>query len=127
MTAKLGNTSLGNPYTLTKSGGTDLRSAVLDVSETVFDGNDLVITVNVTTNSVYVNSLILTYDTNGSATQPCAAPTFSPDGGSSTSGSLDVTISSATEGATIYYTTDNTDPVVNRSTSSIANGRKLHT
>ena len=126
VTAKLGNTSLGNPYTLTKSGGTDLRSAVLDVSETVFDGNDLVITVNVTTNSVYVNSLILTYDTNGSATQPCAAPTFSPDGGSSTSGSLDVTISSATEGATIYYTTDNTDPVVNRSTSSIANGGTVH-
>lgn len=58
--------------------------------------------------------------------EDCAAPTFSPDGGSSTSGSLDVTISSATEGATIYYTTDNTDPVVNRSTSSIANGGTVH-
>ena len=56
----------------------------------------------------------------------CAAPTFSPDGGSSTTGSLDVTITSATEGATIYYTTDNTDPVVNRSTSSIANGGTVH-
>lgn len=56
----------------------------------------------------------------------CAAPTFSPDGGSSTTGSLDVTITSATEGATIYYTTDNTDPVVNRTTSSIANGGTVH-
>lgn len=56
----------------------------------------------------------------------CAAPTFSPDGGSSTTGSLDVTITSATEGATIYYTTDNTDPVANRATSSIANGGTVH-
>ena len=59
-------------------------------------------------------------DDNGSTTETCAAPQFSPNGGSSTTGSLDVTITSATEGATIYYTTDNTDPVVNR--SSIANG-----
>ena len=49
------------------------------------------------------------------------APTFSPDGGTFT-GSVDVTITSLTEGATIYYTTDDTDPVVNRSTSSIENG-----
>lgn len=49
------------------------------------------------------------------------APTFSPDGGAFT-GSVDVTITSPTEGVTIYYTTDGTDPVVNRSTSSIENG-----
>ena len=47
------------------------------------------------------------------------APSFEPDGGVFT-GSASVTITSATEGATIYYTTDGTDPVVNR--SSIANG-----
>ena len=49
----------------------------------------------------------------------CAAPEFNPDGGVFT-GSAGVTITSATEGATIYYTTDGTDPVVSR--SSIANG-----
>ena len=50
------------------------------------------------------------------------APTFSPDGGMFT-GSAVVTITSATEGATIYYTTDDTDPVVNsRATNTIANG-----
>ena len=48
-----------------------------------------------------------------------SAPTFEPDGGTFT-GSVNVTISSATEGATIYYTTDGSDPVVSR--SSIANG-----
>jgi len=47
------------------------------------------------------------------------APSFEPDGGVFT-GSASVTITSDTEGATIYYTTDGTDPVVNR--SSIANG-----
>ena len=68
----------------------------------------------------------VTIDDAGSTVETCAAPTFSPDGGSSTTGSLDVTITSATEGATIYYTTDNTDPVVNRATSSIANGGTVH-
>ncbi len=49
----------------------------------------------------------------------CADPVFSPNGGVFT-GSAEVTITSETEGATIYYTTDGTDPVVSR--SSIANG-----
>ena len=38
-----------------------------------------------------------------------AAPTFSPNGGTF-SGSQEVTITCATEGATIYYTTDGTEP-----------------
>ena len=44
---------------------------------------------------------------------------FNPNGGVFT-GSAQVTITSETDGATIYYTTDGTDPVVSR--SSIANG-----
>ena len=107
VTAKLGNTSLGNPYTLTKSGGTSLRSAALNVTETAFNGNDLVITVNVTTNSVYVNSLLITYDDNGgSTTETCAAPTFSPAAGTYNE-AQNVTISSATSGATIVYSVNN--------------------
>ncbi len=51
--------------------------------------------------------------------EDCETPSFEPDGGVFT-GSASVTITSDTEGATIYYTTDGTDPVVNR--SSIANG-----
>ena len=51
--------------------------------------------------------------------EDCAAPTFSPDGGTFTN-SISVTITSDTEGATIYYTTDGTDPVVGG--SSITNG-----
>lgn len=48
-------------------------------------------------------------------------PVFDPDGGTF-AGSVDVTITSETAGATIYYTIDGTDPVVSRSTNSIQNG-----
>ena len=43
-----------------------------------------------------------------------AAPTFSPAGGTY-SGVLDVTITCATDGASIYYTTDGTEPTKNSS------------
>ncbi len=58
-------------------------------------------------------------DDGSTPADACADPVFDPDGGIFT-GSASVTITSATEDATIYYTTDGTDPVVNR--SSIANG-----
>ncbi len=73
VTARLGSESVANTFTLTKSGGTTLRSAPLHLTETSFNfnGSDLVITVNVTENSVYVNQLILVYEENGS-TPPVA-------------------------------------------------------
>ncbi len=50
------------------------------------------------------------YNTGGNPT--CATPTFSPAAGTYTS-AQSVTINSATEGATIYYTTDGTEPTTN--------------
>ena len=58
-------------------------------------------------------------DDGSTPVQTCADPVFNPNGGVFT-GSAQVTITSATEGATIYYTTDGNDPVVSK--SSIANG-----
>ena len=62
------------------------------------------------------------YSHAGVAPAACLDPVINPDGGTFT-GSAVVTITSPTEGATIYYTTDGTDPVVNsRATNTIANG-----
>ena len=50
-------------------------------------------------------------ETGGSTTQTVATPTFSPAGGTY-SGTQSVSISCTTQGATIYYTTDGTDPIM---------------
>lgn len=52
----------------------------------------------------------------------CAAPTFSPNSGTFTS-ATDVTITSATTGATIHYTTDGTTPTTG--SPSISNGSTI--
>ena len=105
-------------------GGTSYISSNLTTSATDYTGTgsssgEIVISITQSTSkALYIKSISITYQP-GSTTQTCAAPTFDPDGGVFT-GSAQVTITSATDGATIYYTTDGTDPVVNR--SSIANG-----
>ncbi len=69
-TAELGNEQLGS-YNIQKvsSGGTSPRYAVLNITETPFDGSDLVLRVDATVNSVYVISFTVTYAENG-GTQP---------------------------------------------------------
>ncbi|MDY6302446.1 MAG: chitobiase/beta-hexosaminidase C-terminal domain-containing protein [Bacteroidales bacterium] len=69
-TAKLGTSELGS-YSITKvsSNGTTPRDAVLNITETPFDGSDLVLRVSATVNSVYVISFTVTYAENG-GTQP---------------------------------------------------------
>ena len=64
----------------------------------------------VTNKNAQVTSLTLTYEsTGGGGTQTVATPTFSPAGGTYYE-AQNVTISCATAGATIYYTTDGNDP-----------------
>lgn len=57
--------------------------------------------------AVYLSSIEFTWNTSTAPT--AAAPTFDPDGGTYI-GAQDITISSATEGATIYYTIDGSTP-----------------
>jgi len=56
----------------------------------------------------YVDDVSITYST-GDEKPVCIAPTFSPAAGTYTS-AQSVTISSETDGATIYYTVDGTEP-----------------
>lgn len=60
-------------------------------------------------NAAYWSSIVITYETGGSTTEKVATPTFSPAGGNYTE-AQNVTISCATDGATIHYTTDGTEP-----------------
>ena len=65
LNASLGNnSSFATECSLTNSGGTNLRNAVMSVTETDFDGSDLVLTVSASSNSVYVNQFIITYENN---------------------------------------------------------------
>ena len=69
-------------------------------------GNVVISYVNSSEKAIYLKSITI----NPAAQLPqVATPTFNPAAGEVTSGT-EVTISSATDGATIYYTTDGNDP-----------------
>jgi len=95
MTASNGSFSEGNynSETSTWSGSTDaLRLTVTGTSSST---------------RIYITNMVVTYETGG-GTLTCATPTFSPAAGSY-EGTQNVTITSTT-GATIYYTTDGSNP-----------------
>ena len=96
------NQSLGSQVTTTSASGTnkDYKFSGTRV------GNDIVMTFSGgNTYAVIVTKIVVTYEEANAA----VAPTFSPEGGLVTAGT-NVTVSTTTEGATIYYTTDGTDP-----------------
>lgn len=62
--------------------------------------------------AIYLTNITIVWEVAGGGTPTVATPTFSPAAGTYTS-AQSVTISSATEGATIYYTTDGTEPTTN--------------
>ena len=66
------------------------------------------LTVTCSTNSIYVHQIIITYNEGGS-TETVATPTFSPAAGTYTE-AQNVTLSCATAGSSIYYTTDGSEP-----------------
>ena len=77
----------------------------MDITETVFNGSELVLTVSASSNSVYVNKFTVTYETSGGDEPTVATPTFSLEEGTY-NGTQYVTISCETDDATIYYSTD---------------------
>lgn len=82
-----------------------------DAENSTWTGSTKALTLTVTGTTsgkrIYITNMVVTYDDGGDS-QTCATPTFSPAAGSY-EGTQNVTISS-TAGATIYYTTDDSDP-----------------
>ena len=79
---------------------------VRGISGVTLSVNDI---VTLTGNIGCYNAAQIANPTDIIVTTTCATPVFSPAEGAVTSGTQ-VTISSATEGATIYYTTDGSEP-----------------
>lgn len=93
----------------TITNGAELQTITFEASESI--SGDISITVaqnNNTKGAIYVSELTVVYNDNASSGPE--APTFTPPSGTSFSESLEVSISSTTEGAKIYYTTDGSQP-----------------
>ena len=102
VTLSVGNNTVG-------TGSLDGTSDVTVTSTSAAEGTVLTVTLTDIAKGVKCYNISYTYNTGGSQTETCATPTFSPDAGAVTKGTQ-VTISTTTEGATIYYTTDGTTP-----------------
>ena len=128
-----------NAFTLTftpNSDGTTFTATIPTVAggEYSFDGTNYSATntkADCAANSSYTGHVRIaetptqkasaaTSDTKTSPKLTVATPTFVPNGVSSFTGTQSVTISCATVGATIYYTTDGTDPTASSSVYSTA-------
>ncbi|MCR5535151.1 MAG: chitobiase/beta-hexosaminidase C-terminal domain-containing protein [Bacteroidaceae bacterium] len=76
----------------------------------VWEGSSNSVSLQASTNQCRISMIVVTYGSSGGDVTPtCATPIFSPAAGTYTT-AQSVTISTITEGASIYYTIDGTDP-----------------
>ena len=101
ITLKVGDTTVG-------TGNLNGTSDVTVSNTSNATGKVLTVTVTDIAKGVKCYNISYTY-TIGTSTPKCATPTFSPIAGTYTS-AQNVTISTTTDGASIYYTTDGTAP-----------------
>ena len=108
----VGGNAFGDAYTLSK-----------DATEVTFTGSASGAIVfnyaQTTSKAIYIKSISVTYNGGGTPPTPTVAtPAFNPEEGTYTEAQT-VSISCATEGATIRYTLDGTDPTENSAAYSI--------
>ena len=100
--------------------GTLLGTIVYGTStELTVDGDYEYIGMRSASGAMYIDKIEITWDVAGSTTETCATPSFTPAAGVYTS-VQNVTISSATDGAKVYYTTDGAEPTTSSSVYSSA-------
>ena len=82
LTAKLGTTSVAEDYAIPKvsSNGGSTRTAVMTVTETVFNGDDLILQVAASENSLFIEKFYITYEDNNASSLAKPSITISPNG-----------------------------------------------
>ena len=93
---------------VTTNGGTTLRT--LEYTLGSAQSGNVKLTVTCTTNSIYINSIAITYDSGNTPDAPSLTPscTFWPK--TTETPSITVTIAPTTTGSTVRYTTNGSDP-----------------
>ena len=101
-------------------GSNEITTDVSNYSDGTWEGSasSVKFTIGGTSGNRRLSAIAVTFD-SGSSIPACATPTFSPAAGTYTE-AQNVTISTTTQGAKIYYTTDGTDPTINSSDYSSA-------
>ena len=90
------------------SEGDNIGSIAFGTPSLEVKGNYTYIGVRSNKGALYLDKLVITWEV-GEQTK-VSAPIFTPSGGTSFADELTVKVSCPTEGATIYYTTDSTEP-----------------
>ena len=89
----------------------NVTPAMTNSDYTIANGENVVITIAASANSLYCQSFTIEYEAVGAVTPTAKKPTFSQESCDFNLGEpFAVTISAEEDGATIYYTTDGNDP-----------------
>lgn len=105
--AKVGNNTAKTNNWAYSSGDGRTSNYTTEFNYDTPQSGSVTITLNTTTNSIYLVSIAITYGSG--ATPTCSAPVFTPAAGTVASGTQ-VTLSCATEGASIVYLIGDGDP-----------------
>ena len=108
-----------NSNPMTKFSGDPDVGSWTDETKTQWTGSASEINFGTTSGQARITEIVITYTTSGTVIPTVSAPTFSPAAGTYAE-AQEVTISSATSGATIYYTLDGNDPTTSSDVYSSA-------